>query len=52
VYEHDIETVALVIQHTKCMRCIVWPIWLYHVFPHLINGMIFGKKLLNVKCVS
>jgi hypothetical protein len=29
----------------------LWPVRLYHVFPHyLINGTIFGKKLLNIKC--
>jgi len=40
-------SVALVIQHTKCMRCIViWPLWIYNIFPHyLINGTIFGKKM-------
>ena len=28
------------------------PLWLHHIFLHyLINGTIFGKKLLNVKCV-
>jgi len=28
------------------------PIWLFHIFPHyLINGTIFGTKLLNIKCV-
>jgi hypothetical protein len=30
----------------------LWPVWLYHIFPHyLINGTIFGKLLLNIKCV-
>jgi len=30
----------------------LWPLWLYYIFPHyLINGKIFGKKLLNIKCV-
>jgi hypothetical protein len=37
------------------MRCIIlslWPVGLYHIFPHyLINGTILGKKLLNIKCV-
>jgi hypothetical protein len=35
------------------LHCHLWPVWLYHVFPHyLINGTIFGgKKLLNIKCV-
>jgi hypothetical protein len=28
------------------------PLWLHHIFPHyLIRGAIFGKKLLNTKCV-
>jgi len=28
------------------------PDQLYNIFPHyLINGTIFGKKLLNTKCV-
>jgi hypothetical protein len=34
------------------LYCHVWPICLYHIFPHfLINGAISWKKLLNVKCV-
>ena len=25
--------------------CHLWPVWLYHIFPHfLTNGTIFGKK--------
>ena len=32
--------------------CHVWPVWLYHIFPHyLIKGTIFVKLLLNKKCV-
>jgi hypothetical protein len=28
------------------------PVWLYHIFPHyFIKGTIFGKELLNTKCV-
>jgi hypothetical protein len=28
----------------------LWPLWLCHVCPHyLINDMIFGKKVLNLK---
>jgi hypothetical protein len=32
--------------------CHLWPVWLYHIFPHyLINGTILGKKKLpNIKC--
>ena len=31
----------------------LWPVWLYHIFPHyLINSTVFGgKKLLNIRCV-
>ena len=30
----------------------LWPFWLYHISPHyLVNGTIFGKRLLEVKCV-
>ena len=30
----------------------LWPLWLYHIFPHyLINDTIFGKRLLKIKCV-
>jgi hypothetical protein len=49
---------------TNCARCVyvcaygliyparkanapLWPVW----FCHVINGTIFGKKLLNIKCV-
>ena len=46
---------ALVMQHAKCMRHITLspvPIWIYHVLLHyFINNTIFGKKLLNIKCV-
>jgi len=32
--------------------CHLWPVLLYHVFPHyLTNGIIFGKKLFNIKSV-
>ena len=28
------------------------PVQLYRIFPHyLINDMIFGEELLNIKCV-
>ena len=34
------------------LYCHLWPVWLYHNFPHyLINGTTFGKTLLNLKCV-
>ena len=32
--------------------CHLWSVWLDQVFPHyLIKVVIFGKKLLNIKCV-
>jgi len=39
---------------SKCamLHCRLWPVQPYHIFPHyLINGMTFGKGLLNVKYV-
>jgi hypothetical protein len=34
------------------MKCHLWPVCLYHIFSHyLINSMIFGKHLLNIKWV-
>ena len=30
----------------------LWPVWLYHISPHaLINGTIFGKKILYIICM-
>jgi len=46
--------VALGIQHAMRMRHVVIfsPAPLYNIFPHyLIKGTIFGKTLLNTKCV-
>jgi len=32
--------------------CDLWPVWLYHIFPHyLIRVTIFIKKWLNIKYV-
>ena len=35
------------------LYCHLWPVWLYHIFPHyLINGMIFGGEITEHKmCV-
>ena len=31
---------------------VMWPLWLHQIFRHyVINGAIFLKKLLNIKCV-
>jgi hypothetical protein len=48
-------SVALVIQHVMRMRRSTFPmcpVWVYNTFPHyLINGTIFGEKVLNIKYV-
>jgi hypothetical protein len=48
-------SVALFIQHTKCMCHVLfhlWPVCVYSIFPHyFIKGTKFGKSLLNVKCL-
>ena len=39
--------------NAHALYCRLWPVWLYHIFPHyLINGRIFEKKrkVLNIKC--
>ena len=34
------------------LYCHLWPLWVYHIFPlYIKHGMIFGEKLLNIKCV-
>ena len=34
------------------LYCHLWSLWLYHIFPYyLINGTIFIKNVLNIKCV-
>jgi hypothetical protein len=40
------------LSYTACalLFCHLWPVRLYHVFPqYLINGTIFGSKLLTIK---
>ena len=38
--------------NTHASYCHLWPAQLYNNFPHYpINGTIFGRKLLNSKCV-
>jgi hypothetical protein len=48
-------SVALVIRHEwvrAVLYCYQWPDCLYNIFPHyLVNVTIFGKRLLNTKCV-
>jgi hypothetical protein len=47
--------VVLVIQHAKCTCCIILSSEacpaVPHFFVYLINGMIFGRMLLNTKYV-
>jgi hypothetical protein len=39
-------------QKACAVYCHLWPLWLHHIFPHHhINGTVFRKKLLNIKCV-
>jgi len=34
------------------LYCNLWSVWLYYIFTHyLINGRVFGKKLLRKMCV-
>jgi hypothetical protein len=45
-------SVTLVIQRAQRMPHTIVIHGLYHILPHfLINGMIFQKKLLDIKCV-
>jgi hypothetical protein len=40
--------------HLFCaaLYCCLWPVWLYHIFPHyLINDTILAKKILDIKFV-
>ena len=38
---------------THASYCLLWPLWLHQiVWRYLINGAIFRKRLLNIKCVS
>jgi len=47
--------VAVGIQHAMRMRlfyCNLWPVRVYNIFPHYpINGTIWWKELLNIRCV-
>jgi hypothetical protein len=43
------------LSYPACKRhvpyCHLWPACLYQSFPHyLINGLTFGRELLNIKC--
>jgi len=45
-----------VLSHPACKAhvpyCHLWPVWLYHFIPQcFINGTVFGKVLLNIKCL-
>jgi len=42
-----IQQACTILYHHQC------PVWLKHIFIHyLIICMTFGKKILNIKCVS
>ena len=46
---------ACILNYPVCnalTHCHLWPLWLHHIIRHyLVNGTIFGKKLLNIKYV-
>jgi hypothetical protein len=38
--------------HGTILYCHLWPVWICHIFSHyVISSVIFGKKVLNIKCV-
>jgi len=38
--------------HGTILYCCLWPVWICHDFSHyVISGIIFGKKVLNIKYV-
>ena len=38
--------------NAHALYCHLWPVWLYHIFPHYIKKVtLFEKRLLNIKCV-
>jgi hypothetical protein len=38
--------IALFLRHVMLHR--LWPVWLYHIFPHyLVNDTIFGKHVFG-----
>ena len=48
---HSCHTYPISKFHLACAAYFqLWPVWLYHVFPHyFITGTIFGKKLLFIE---
>jgi hypothetical protein len=39
-------------QRSNIIKAHLQRLWLHHIFPHyLINGAIFGKKSLDIKCI-
>jgi len=51
--EHYILLVCYPACNAHAPYCHLWPVTLYNIFPHyFINGMIFGKKVIEHKmCV-
>jgi hypothetical protein len=52
---HALASVYPFLSSMQCVCDIFWhpiPLWLYSIFQHyLINGTIFEKKVLHIKCV-
>jgi hypothetical protein len=48
-------SIALVISTQRTcsvLCCHLWPVWLYHIFPHDPTEVtIFGDMILDIKCV-
>jgi len=50
---HSRKIALIIIQHACTILYHQCPECLKHIFPHyLIIRMIFGKKIMNIKCVS
>jgi len=55
-YLYSMQCACALLYSMQCacalLYCHPWPDRLYHIFPnYLINGTIFGRKLLNIKCI-
>jgi hypothetical protein len=51
-YLHYLACTPLIFYAALQASCHLWPVWLYHIFPHyLIHSMLFGKHLFNTECV-
>jgi hypothetical protein len=50
IFWEQIYSLMYAVCNNHAPYCHLWTVWLYGVFPHyLINGMIFEKRILNIK---